>query len=335
MKKINSIIEVKEIFETNKRFVFTMSRESELAEGCYILHNEIPKCILQIQLRYCSPFIDGFVYQLKNSSEIFYFDFIKNQQILPKGYNFYAFNQNIENFLKLSLKKDEVKHFFLLDVFLNKKLMLEFPDYCFQNIFLRAKRKTIDAFGTSNLWKNDISKYGKNRTLNSEQIIPNEIDGALMGFEDSLYVPLQGGQLLCLDINTGDKKWIQDYNGRSGFYSLNNDKIYKHDGLSLLEIDAKTGLALRSKIFSESDEAEVQSFYSLNGFWTYEDVIILYGLDNTVVMLNKNNFSLFGFISLSAPISTDKNNVIWDKNKLYVLDLNNTLHIFENEKLPD
>jgi len=331
MKKINTIVNVKEIFLTNETIVYTINCEGELAEGCYILHENKPRCILKTQLHHCSGFINGFVYQLKNNEEIFYFDFVKTQQILPNGYNFYAFNQNIENFLKLSFKKDGMKHFYLLDIFLNKKQLLDFPDYCFQNIFLRAKRKTIDAFSTSNLWKNDISRYGTNKTLNSEQIVPNEIDGDLMGFEDLLYVPLQGGQLLCLDINTGKQKWIQDYNGRFSSYSLYDDKIYKSDGLSLLEIDAKTGDTLRLKIFSESDETELQIFHALNTFWTYEDVIILYGLNNTVAILNKNNFSLFGFISLPASISTDKDNVIWHDEKLYVLDLTNTLHIFEME----
>ncbi|WP_008637878.1 hypothetical protein [Bizionia argentinensis] len=252
---------------------------------------------------------------------------------IDEGFNLY-FSIKTDN--KLIIRNRITKsYWFIFDDLQFEESTLSFRfNYYINNLFFFKIYNTLEKVSPQPSWLIDFSEFGIHKNFNDE-IIPNDLDGDLMGFEDSLYVPLQGGQLLCLDINTGQKKWIKDYNGRSGFYSLNNDKIYKHDGLSLLEIDAKTGLALRSKIFSESDEAEVQSFYSLNGFWTYEDVIILYGLDNTVVMLNKHNFSLFGFISLPAPISTDKNNVTWDKNKLYVLDLSNTLHIFENEKLPN
>lgn len=248
---------------------------------------------------------------------------------INEGFNLYS---SIKTKNKLIIRNRITKSYW----FIFEDLKLEESSLSFRfsifinNIFFYKIFNTLEKVSPEPCWHIDVSKYGLNNNL-KEEIIPNEIDGDLMGFEDSIYVPLQGGQLLCLDINTGEKKWIQDYNDRSGFYSLQNDKIYKHDGLSLLEIDVKTGETLRSKIFSASNETELQSFYALNTFWTYEDLIILYGLDNKIILLNRQTFDLFDSVDLQTGISTDQNNVIWHENKLYILDLNNTLHLFEKD----
>jgi outer membrane protein assembly factor BamB len=206
--------------------------------------------------------------------------------------------------------------------------LIEFPDCCFCNIFFRAKRKEIKAFKESVIWQTDLSGYGSCYNYSDEEI-PNEIDGELMGFENLLFVPLKGGQLLALDVETGKQIWMQDYNRRSGFYTIFGNKIYKHDGLSLIEIDAYTGKTIRTKIFTESEENELKQFYSLHYFWVYEDIIILYGNKNKIAIIDRTTFQLKDFLVLSANVPASRDNVIWHDNKLYVLDLTNTLHIFE------
>ena len=248
---------------------------------------------------------------------------------INEGFNLYS---SIKTENKLIIRNRITKSYWFIfeDLqFEESSLSFRFTTFI-NNLFFYKIYNILEKVSPEPCWQIDISIYGLNNNL-QEEIIPNEIDGDLMGFEDSIYVPLQGGQLLCLDANTGEKKWIQDYNGRSGFYSLQNDKIYKHDGLSLLEIDVKTGVVLRSKIFSANNESELQNFYALNTFWTYDDVVILYGLDNRVILLNRHTFDLSDSVNLQTGISTDENNVIWHENKLYILDLNNTLHVFEKD----
>ena len=275
---------------------------------------------------------DLLLFQKEEGSSIYTY----NEKYIKKFLNKECFisKRPINQFI-ISEKEKNGYTYFLLNESLELTKIPFSPNFIYKNFIIdHWNREVIKNYNFKDqklLWEKDISTYGKNKTLNSEQIIPNEIDGQLLGFEDSIYVPLQGGQLLCLDIYTGEKKWIQDYNGRSGFYSLQNDKIYKHDGLSLLEIDVKTGVILRSKIFSANNESELQNFYALNTFWTYDDVIILYGLDNRVILLNRQTFDLSDSVNLQTGISTDENNVIWHENKLYILDLNNTLHVFEKD----
>jgi len=230
-----------------------------------------------------------------------------------------VFNQNIAKYLKVADDNDEC---FLLDLNFEMHPLIDFPDFCFCNTYFRAKRKTIRAFKEKEIWTIDLSSI---ESQNS-----NEKDGELMSFENLLFVPLRGGQLLALDAETGAKVWVQDYNGRSGFYTNFGEKIYKHDGLSLIEIDANTGKTLQKKIFAES-ELEIKQFYALNYLWVYEDAIILFGLNKEIVMLDRLNFKLLEYVVLPSTISTSKDNIIWHDKKLYVLDMTNTLHIYEKE----
>jgi hypothetical protein len=138
--------------------------------------------------------------------------------------------------------------------------------------------------------------------------------------------------LLALNSETGKKEWIQDYNkGRSGFYNLFGNKIYKHDGNSLIEIEAKTGEKLREMEFQEYTLNNCKTFYALHHFWVYEDIIVMYGYNNMIVLINRQDFVIKDYIQLPNALSASKDNVIWHNHKLYVLDLTNTLHIFEED----
>lgn len=209
-------------------------------------------------------------------------------------------------------------------------LDIRFTSYI-NRVFYKKNTIEINRVYPKTIWQTDISSYGKYINLRDEQQ-PNEIDGDLMGYENLLFVPLRGGQLLALDVDTGEKVWIQDYNnGRSGFYTLYNDKIYKHDGLSLMEINAVTGEKIREMIFPEYKENDLKTFYALHYFWVYNDVIIMYGHKNRIALIDRECFNITEILVLPASLPASKDNIIWHDNKLYVLDLTNTLHIYERE----
>jgi len=174
-----------------------------------------------------------------------------------------------------------------------------------------------------NVWQTNISIYGKYINLRDEQQ-PNEIDSDLMGFENLLFVPLRGGQLLALDVKTGEKVWMLEQD-ISGQYAIIEDKIYKKNKI-LYEIDTHSGQVLRQK-------EDWSGFISAGPIWAYDDILIIVNiLEGDVILLDRKTFEIKDKINIGSRIAHWKDNIIWHENKLYVLDLNNTLHIFENEK---
>lgn len=248
---------------------------------------------------------------------------------IDEGFNLYS-STYLNN--KLFIRNRKTKSYWTI----NKNLQFEESSLNFRysshifDVFYYVLGVNIQRVYPNISWQTDISIFGKYFNLQGDPI-PNEIDGELMGFDNLLLVPLRGGQLLALDVGTGEKVWMQDYEGRSGFYTLSGDKIYKHDGLSLMEIDTRTGITIRKLVFAESSTIELQKFYALNYLWAYDDIVILFGFNNDIVMLERHGFQLLEYIQLPTAIPASKENIIWHNNKLYVLDLTNTLHIFEKE----
>lgn len=193
--------------------------------------------------------------------------------------------------------------------------------YHYDNIII----KKYDFYQNQNVWQTDISSYGKCLNLRDEQQ-PNEIDGDLMGYENLLFVPLRGGQLLALDVETGEKVWILEQE-ISGQYAIFQDKIYKKNRF-LYEIDARTGIIMRQKDIEDGSIPD--SFMAIGPIWVYDDVIVLINnYKGDIVILNRDNFSVYDKINIGAAMTHSKDSVIWHNNKLYVLDLTSTLHIFE------
>jgi len=206
-----------------------------------------------------------------------------------------------------------------------------FPNYANTNFIIdHWDKKTIKMsfLMKEKNWQKDISSCGKYINLRDEEQ-PNEIDGGLMGFENLLFVPLRGGQLLALDVETGEEVWMLEQE-ISGQYAVFQDKIYKKNEF-LYEINALTGEIIRQKNIGDGDIQD--GFIAIGPIWIYEDIIILINnYTGDIVLLNKNDFSVFDKIKIDASIAHSKDTIIWHDNKLYVLDLNNTLHIFEDEK---
>lgn len=251
-------------------------------------------------------------------------------KILDEGMNLYS-SVHYKNGILIRNRK--TKSFWKIDRDLEiseLNLDIRFTTYI-NTVFYKRNSIEINRVYPETTWQTDISTFGRYLNLRGEQQ-PNEIDGDLMGYENLLFVPMKGGQLLALDVETGEKVWIQDYNnGRSGFYTLYSDKIYKHDGLSLIEIDVITGARIREMIFPEYKADDLKTFYALHYFWVYDDIIIMYGHKNRIAIINRESFQIIKIMELPASLPASKDNVIWHDNKLYVLDLTNTLHVYERE----
>ena len=190
-------------------------------------------------------------------------------------------------------------------------------------IFYKNNAVEISKVYPDNLWQKDISSYGRYINLREEQQ-PNEIDGELMSFENLLFVPLRGGQLIALDVKKGEEVWMLEQN-ISGQYAIIEDRIYKKNRI-LYEIEAHSGEILRQK-------EDWNGFISAGPIWAYDDMLIIVNiLEGDIILFDRKTFEIKDKINIGNRMAHWKDNIIWRDNKLYVLDLNNTLHIFENEK---
>ncbi|BDC98857.1 hypothetical protein [Persicobacter psychrovividus] len=181
-------------------------------------------------------------------------------------------------------------------------------------------------------YKIDISDYGRViiRHRNTGEVLsdePNEIDGELFRYQGLLYVPLKGGQLLALNASDGKKSWIWEHD-RLGAYGIVGDKIYKQDGKEVFEIDANNGGLLKSKKFS--DDALLVDFHATGPIWVYPDVIIVVDvLSGKICMLDRLSLKVIEFFTINKKLPFSNNAIVWNAGKLHILDLENTLHIFD------
>ena len=313
MKKTHSIQEIHQVINTGSKVIFI--KKGEQLNPVYTLSDEQPMLLYSEKIYYADAFKNGFVFQKEVGHATFFYDFEKTIEILPYGY--YAvsgYNQNIDHFLKISTEANGGEKHYLLDENFRKTLLLEHPHYCFNNIYIRAKRKTIKAFKDTDLWTVDISNFEGKAT--------KEKDGELMGFENLLFVPLRGGQLLALNAETGEKAWMLEHE-IGGQYANFGNKIYKKNEF-LYEIDALTGNVIREK------NIRLDGSIAVGPIWAYDDIIIIVNiLYGDIVLLDRNTFSVKEKLNIGARMPHSKDNIIWHNQKLYVLDMANTLHIYE------
>ena len=184
-------------------------------------------------------------------------------------------------------------------------------------------------------WEIQVADFGRNIAKHPKtgEILwdkPNEIKEALLADDKNIYVPLTGGQLLALDSQTGEKVWMFD-NEKLGMYNIFQDKIYKGDGKSIIALNAKNGQIEKELYFKNIPI--LREYIPAGPFLAYEDIIIstdvLYG---KICMINRHTFEVEEFFSLNKKLVNSKSAIAWNNNRLYVLDIDRTLHIFEKEE---
>lgn len=180
----------------------------------------------------------------------------------------------------------------------------------------------------------EASQYSRNisRHRDTGEILsdrPNEIDGDILAYQNLVFVPFRGGQLLALNAVDGSVAWFWEHD-RYGSSRIIDNKIYKHDGSQIFEIDALTGTTLRNMKYS--DNPLLKDFNAAGPFVAYPDVLISTKVYNgQICIIDRHTFEVFDFYSIGQKIPNTTDAIVWHQNKLYVLDLDNTLHIFEKE----
>lgn len=218
-----------------------------------------------------------------------------------------------------------------LDFIFNNEIQID-------NIYYNHNQSSVFAFNNSHklIWKIDVVGFGRDiaKDPKTGEVLwdkPNEIKEDLLADDKNIYVPLKGGQLLALNSQTGKKVWMWEH-PRNGAFAVQGEFIYKQDGLTIFEINTNTGDLVRRKNFIE--DKLVDNFHASGPLWVYENTIIvcdvLYG---KICLLNRHTFEVEDFFSLNKKLVNSKTAIVWNDNKLYVLDIEQTLHVFEKEDI--
>ncbi len=243
----------------------------------------------------------------------------KKSFVIANGYkkDGFHFNYELIDFVTFERKPFEQIFFSINDFFLNRTNVLI---YAFD----------IDS---NPLWQVDISKYGKRRLNHHGEEIdpstPNTVSGDIMGYDDTVVVPLAGGQLLGLNIQDGSFKWILEF---GGYLPVQNQNfLYTFHLDSLLEIKIIDGQILR--------KMEVKSFfdkikeYPFNKCISNGKLIIDFSSSySNLLVIDVKKFEIESYIEnpyRSKMLRVGQGNCIWYNNQLYARDpLSNTLYIF-------
>lgn len=171
------------------------------------------------------------------------------------------------------------------------------------------------------IWEINIRSYLGLSDLDSVDLMQDPF-----GYERLIYIPLRRGDLLAIDSQDSSLRWIFT-RAYSGGFSIFENKIYKKN-TSLFEIDALTGILKKERLLSDIAGRE---FYATGRILTYKDVIILWdSLNSEVLIINRLDFVLIACVKLEASgIANMENAVSWNNNRLYILDMDRRLQIFE------
>lgn len=177
--------------------------------------------------------------------------------------------------------------------------------------------------------------------------IPTQVQKILGVYDDRLFISLTSGKILVLDVLTGEQVALltNDKNKDQGYFNGHFSKALELDEKSSMLIqlfnDRYTTLNLKTYEVTESiiQEMSDQKLYNMDNF-VFDDEYIYFAekYNKKIGAFNRSTLKLDWLTSLHQ----ENLNNIQDEpygrqlklhdNRLYVLDIQNTLHIFEKYK---
>lgn len=247
-----------------------------------------------------------------------------------------------DNFIQMVNDQAGVMTFYMIDTSLSVKPLSKLYKYKINNYLLTTissgyfeNRLVIASIEIKDmeekiLYKVDFSGYAKIKEKTVSGIVekPNSIDNGEIFFDhDTVYVPMRGGQLVAFNVVDGTLKWLLEMED-NGFYAIYENRIYKISNWYLYEIDAMTGQILQAKKDTEMIN-NIRPYFT-QSFKVYDDYILLKNqIGGWVAMINRKTFELEGFVELGVSLTSSADIMHWNDNKLYILDSNRLLHIYE------
>lgn len=144
----------------------------------------------------------------------------------------------------------------------------------------------------------------------------------------ALLIPFASGKLLALDIFTGALMWKNDHVGR---FAVFQNRLYCIVDSFIKVFEISSGEFLKEvSLQSLTDSFE---FIPTGRHKVYNDSIFVMSTDKQgkVAVFNRHNLKFEEMIVLNKSIPMSNESLYWFKDKLYILDNEGTLHIFEKE----
>lgn len=190
-----------------------------------------------------------------------------------------------------------------------------------------------NALDGTKLWEFDVKDKGNALVWNTEQKQEveeeNTIAGDLLNCNDEIaIIPLNGGQLLAVEMATGKELWILE-EPKSGRPVIYKDKIYAQSYPNIIEINARNGEILRS--IDLTNVRQKYNFDLTGQLEVFEDFLFAFSPDGKIAMIDRERFSIVDFIEFEGTIPNNHGHLIWHDKKLYVHIWGDALLVFEKE----
>ena len=198
--------------------------------------------------------------------------------------------------------------------------------------FLPKKLEFFDTYGGDLRWQFDPANYGRNIKFSrdSKEVLsdePNYISGSPFSDNDNLFIPLEGGQLVALNINNGEFKWMLEQK-INGSYIYHSGSIYKKNSKEIFKINPITGSVDRQLNFYEAEISN--GLLSTQPFWITNDYIFVCDtLNGTLCQIDKDEFEVVAILKINSKIPNSTNSMIVIEDSAYLIDLDNNLHLIE------
>lgn len=197
-----------------------------------------------------------------------------------------------------------------------------------KNFFAR-KIFCIDQGTGQKYWELDVSEIGQ--TVSSGKETKGKIVGSLMAKNKVLLVAISNSKLVKIDTDTGNILWergstnhlLQFYGGRI----INVDAGYYR------EISSDTGKTLVEYPMKSEYERHGFRFMGTNRNFTVTDthIIIVDAMSYKMGCINRSTGKIDWSVEVGEGKVTLPNAPIMYENKLYILDDEGTLHVYEKE----
>ncbi len=264
----------------------------------------------------------GVLYYEKEGDPIFYTDFKSRVQFTEAAHYFNSLQERCTSDTVLIVEMDESfnKSYYLYTKQSERKLLPKFSNLLLPDSFICSSENIVELYSSSTL-----GKYWSYCLDEGLKIVKNKI------FSDQklVFIPLEGGGLITLDIVTGNVKWKWRSDLDNVYYGEKGDFVYVHGGVKITILRKDNGQIIN--VINYSNYKELNSFRSTGVFWCFDELIVVRDAGTgEVVLFDRTSFEILGKETVDEfGIGETKSNVHLIDKYLYILGISNTVHIFK------
>ncbi|GHV14880.1 hypothetical protein FACS1894169_04710 [Bacteroidia bacterium] len=300
----------------------------EVYNNSIVVQDKKGICLVENNLE-LTPLVEGNIYSIQVlGNNLFYqIDDALGLYLLEKGLilnkdSFYGLMSALMYNEYIYIERENLQDEINTPIFLNTNSDFHFisnaPEYCnfsYKQYLIRNNNR-----------KKIFNCYQLNDKLWSYKHTDDSNIEILSGYKDKILIYSKSGDLFALDLQTGGLCWRYPEPCFS-HNSLYGDFIYTFNKSSLLEISAETGKLCR---VMDMESIEKKEYFTLTaGIKAYDDYIFGRDVDGVVIIIDRKSLTLKKILRFDKHLINRDHTLQWIHNRLYVQDIEYTLHIFE------